>query len=83
MDEKAQKKLDLLVQAQAKLKDVEHHQQALAEHLADLQMELMNANQNALCDRVSNAFSGESKNSELVKEILDDLEIQINQLRNE
>jgi hypothetical protein len=83
MNKKDQNRADLLSQTLSKLQNMDHETQMLVQQLADLQMELMNANESMLSERLGEAFSGMSKNREMMKGLLHDVEIEINRSQNE
>lgn len=83
MEEKLQKRREFLSQLLPKLDEIKNVQQSLIEKLAGVQSELMSAGEDSLSSKVGEVFSNESKNQEALKKILDDLEMELNRLRNQ
>lgn len=83
MGEKEQKKIESLSNILSKLKDISNEQRTLIEHMAGLQVEMENMNESSLSDKVAEIFSNESKNQEVLKSLIEDTEIKLNQLKSE
>lgn len=83
MDEKIKKKLDLLELALSKLKNMDHEMQTLIQQLAELQMGLSNESENDLSEKLNDILSDVSNAQKKITAQLENIEIKVNQLRNQ
>jgi len=75
-------KMQFLNQLIASLKKIENDQHTTVEHLAKVQMEVQQENQEDLSNKINEVFANASKNTKLLHEIIDKLTINRNRLRS-
>lgn len=66
-----------------KMKQAEHEGQTMLKHVADLQSKMMTLGMDEMVDRLNIVFSDSSKVEENLKKLAHDIEIKLNQLKNE
>ena len=77
-----QEKIDALDDLIAKLTDVQHSYQALIEKMAHLQMETEELEPD-LADKLQPAFDNASKDHETISNVVQDIQFEVNRMRNE
>ena len=82
-EDKAQSPLDALEGLLTSLKDVEGRQQDLIEKLAGAQLQATEAGLEALAESIGRPFSDAAKTGEALSELVKDLEMERNRVRNQ
>jgi len=80
MENKTGNKTELISQELTKLKNIKHEQKLVIERLAKVQQEMKNADVEDFSDKISEIFLNESKNHEVLKELLNNFEAELNKL---
>ncbi|MFC1501112.1 hypothetical protein ACFL58_01515 [Elusimicrobiota bacterium] len=75
-------KIDEMSKVLVRLKELEKEGRSLIEKMSSLQMEFENINLKPYADKAGEIFSNDSKNQDLLKAMIHDLEIEINQIKN-
>jgi len=81
MGDNDQNRLKLLGELIEKLKKIEGDQQSTIEHLAKVQMDIQEAGKESLASKVGELFANATKNTELLHEMLHELTMELNRLR--
>ncbi|MBD3271543.1 MAG: hypothetical protein GF384_03265 [Elusimicrobia bacterium] len=76
-------KLNVLTDIFHKLKNSGQDQETLLKHLSEAQLELENAGRKAIAKKIGDMFSAESKNHDIIKEIISDFEDELHTMRKE
>ena len=83
MEKKIRDKIEFKAQQLSRLKNIAHNQQTIIEHLAKVQLDMEEANEDFFFGKVGEIFSNVSKNQDVLHGMIQDYEIELNKLRNE
>lgn len=83
MEKQIRDKIEFKAQQLSRLKNIAHNQQTIIEHLASVQLEMEEANEDFFFGKVGEIFSNVSNNQDLLHGMIQDYEIELNKLRNE